>query len=179
MNALVLKCAQDCASKGLDKDAKLYQLSEGDNSLIEFVNSCSSNIEQCHITTVNYIQQLIQQSKSDKSTVKRSIDYKLLESFLYDLIAVLAAPEWPVVENIIGSITRFFINLLESEKIELSLRIISLEFLGNLVNILVKIHNGTTKENDIDFAITDENLVSYKRLFEDVYIGDTVCNKSF
>uniref|UniRef100_A0A914CW65 Nipped-B protein n=1 Tax=Acrobeloides nanus TaxID=290746 RepID=A0A914CW65_9BILA len=102
-----------------------------------------------------------------KCTAKSEDDYRrLFEQFLRDLLASLYRPEWPVAEMMLTILGNLLVKYYRS-KMEISLRVASLEYLGTITARLRKDKVSAMNDANSTFEKTRLDLVVKGILFDE------------
>lgn len=86
-----------------------------------------------------------------KSTINKSDDVncrKMFDNFIHDLLRIFTIPEWPVAELLLNVLSNLLINNLVRKNTEVSLRLVSLDYLG-LMAAHLKFYS-TSQEKNIE-----------------------------
>ena len=72
-------------------------------------------------------------------TKQADVDYRpLFESFIQDLLTIVNKPEWPIAEIILNMLGIVLVNQVQNDQSDVSSRVNSLEYLGQIVSQLRK-----------------------------------------
>lgn len=121
---------------------------------------------QCEVTTINYIEPdqqklsyeeketyLLNAYEESNQTAKKFLsvffskcktkqadfDFRpLFENFIQDLLITVNKPEWPVAEVILNLLGIILVNQIQNDQSDVSSRVNSLEYLGQIVSQLRK-----------------------------------------
>jgi cohesin loading factor subunit SCC2 len=135
--------------------ALVLQLIQSECATIDFFTH-NSSIENTHLVEATFEEKethLIQSYESSSKTAKKFLslffakcktkqqdfDFRpLFENFIQDLLTTVNKPEWPVSESILNMLGLILVNQIQNSDSDVSSRVNSLEYLGQIVSQLRK-----------------------------------------
>lgn len=94
-----------------------------------------NSFEDSNQTAKKFLSVLFSKCKTKQADVDNR---PLFESFIQDLLTVVNKPEWPIAEIILNMLGIILVNQVQNDQSDVSSRVNSLEYLGQIVSQLRK-----------------------------------------